>query len=228
MLKTSIIIPTYDEANNLPLLLSDLLCVPKEIEILIIDCGSQDKTTDIARIYGAKILKSKDKNRGLQLKIGADNADGEWFIFLHADSRLNGDWFTKVESIFTDNEFYIYSFLLKINSKKFFYRILEVLVNLRSYFLKTPYGDQGLIIHRNTYFKNNGYSSLPLMEDLDFINRLKNKNKLKLLNHPIYTNSRKWENNNIFLQSIKNWNLRRRWKKGESIKSIYSDYYKIN
>ena len=66
------------------------------------------------------------------------------------------------------------------------------------------------------------------MEDLDFINRLKNKNKLKLLNHPIYTNSRKWENNNIFLQSIKNWNLRRRWKKGESIKSIYSDYYKIN
>ena len=228
MLKISIIIPTYDEANNLPLLLSDLLCDPKELEILIIDCGSQDKTTDIARIYGAKILKSKDKNRGLQLKIGADNADGEWFIFLHADSRLNGDWFTKVGSIFTDNQLYIYSFLLKINNKKFFYRILEVLVNLRSYFLKTPYGDQGLIIHRNTYFKNNGYSSLPLMEDLDFINRLKNKNKLKLLNHPIYTNSRKWENNNIFLQSLKNWNLRRRWKKGESIKSIYSDYYKIN
>ena len=92
MSKISIIIPTYNEANNLPLLLSDLSIIKKEVEILIIDCGSKDKTIDIANIYGAKIHKSKKKNRGLQLNIGAKNALGEWFIFftcrLKVKSRL--------------------------------------------------------------------------------------------------------------------------------------------
>ena len=67
---------------------------------------------------------------------------------------------------------------------------------------------------------------MPIMEDLDFIQRLINKKNLKMLNIPIYTNSRKWEKTNIIFQSFKNWNLRKRWLKGESIKSIYKDYYK--
>ena len=225
MYKISIIIPTYNEANNLPLLFSDLSIINKEVEILIIDCGSKDKTIDIANIYGAKIHKSKEKNRGLQLNIGAKNALGEWFIFLHADSRLNPDWLKRIKSVLQDDESYVYSFMFQIDSKKIIYRFLEILVNFRSIFLKTPYGDQGLIIHRKTYFKNNGYSKIPLMEDLDFLRRL-NKQNLKLLNIPIYTSARKWEKTNIVLQSIKNWNYRRRWIRGDSLKSIYKDYYK--
>jgi len=64
------------------------------------------------------------------------------------------------------------------------------------------------------------------MEDVDFFRRLNNKKDLKQLNFPIFTSSRKWARTNIFLQSFKNWNFRRRWLKGESTKSIYSDYYK--
>ena len=226
MSKISIIIPTYNESNNLPLLLSDLSIIKREVEILIIDCGSEDKTIDIANIYGAKIYQSKEKNRGLQLNIGAKNALGEWFIFLHADSRLNRDWLKRIKSVLKDDESYIYSFMFQIDSKKIIYRFLEILVNFRSIFLKTPYGDQGLIIHRKTYFKNNGYSKIPLMEDLDFIKRLKNKENLRVLNFPIYTSSRKWEKTNIFQQAFNNWKFRRRWLKGESIESIYIDYYK--
>ena len=226
MSKISIIIPTYNESNNLPLLLSDLSIIKREVEILIIDCGSEDKTIDIANIYGAKIYQSKEKNRGLQLNIGAKNALGEWFIFLHADSRLNPDWLKRIKSVLKDDESYIYSFMFQIDSKKIIYRFLEILVNLRSFFLKTPYGDQGLIIHRKTYFKNNGYSKIPLMEDLDFIKRLKNKENLRVLSFPIYTSSRKWEKTNIFQQAFNNWKFRRRWLKGESIDSIYIDYYK--
>ena len=226
MSKISIIIPTYNESNNLPLLLSDLSIIKREVEILIIDCGSEDKTIDIANIYGAKIYQSKEKNRGLQLNIGAKNALGEWFIFLHADSRLNPDWLKRIKSVLKDDESYIYSFMFQIDSKKIIYRFLEILVNLRSLFFKTPYGDQGLIIHRKTYFKNNGYSKIPLMEDLDFIKRLKSKENLRVLNFPIYTSSRKWEKTNIFQQAFNNWKFRRRWLKGESIESIYIDYYK--
>ncbi len=226
MSKISIIIPTIDEANNLPLLLSDLSIIEKEGEIVIVDCGSRDRTIDIAKIYGAKIYKSKERNRGLQLDIGANNSKEEWLIFLHADTRLTQNWFIKIKSILKEDKNYIYFFKFKINDKKIIYRVLEFFVNLRSQYFKQPYGDQGLIIHRSTYLKNNGFRKIPLMEDVDFLMRLKNKKDLKQLNIPICTSSRKWEKTNIFLQSLKNWNFRRRWLKGESTKSIYFDYYK--
>jgi len=224
--KISIIIPTINEATNLPLLLSDLSIIQSDGEIIIADCGSEDKTIDIANIYGARVYKSKERNRGLQLNIGAKNSKGDWLIFLHADTRLKNDWATKIKSVLKGDDNYIYYFKFKINNKKIVYRLLEILVNFRSQFFKQPYGDQGLIIHRSTYFKNNGFRKIPIMEDVDFLRRLNNKKDLKKLNIPIFTSSRKWERTNIFIQALKNWNFRRRWLKGESISSIYSDYYK--
>ena len=226
MYKISIIIPTINEANNLPLLLSDLSIIEKEGEIVIVDCGSKDRTIDIAKIYGAKIYKSKERNRGLQLDMGANNSSGDWLMFLHADSRLTHNWFREINSVLKRNKNYIYYFKFKVNHKKMIFRVLEILVNLRSKFFNQPYGDQGLIIHKTNYFKNNGFRKIPLMEDVDFLRRLKNKKNLKQLNLPIFISSRKWERTNIFLQAIKNWNFRRRWLNGESLKSIYSDYYK--
>jgi rSAM/selenodomain-associated transferase 2 len=224
--KISIIIPTINEADNLPLLLSDLSITNKEGEILIVDCGSEDKTLDVANIYGAKVYKSKERNRGLQLSIGAKNSKGEWLIFLHADTRLTNDWFMKIKLFLEEDKNSIFYFKFKINDKKFIYRLLEILVNFRSKYFKQPYGDQGLIIHREIYLKNNGFRKIPLMEDVDFFRRLKNKKDLKQLNLPIFTSSRKWERSNVFFQALKNWKFRRRWLKGESTKSIYSDYYK--
>ena len=147
-------------------------------------------------------------------------------MFIHADSRLNQNWLKKINSAIKEGHDFIYFLKFKINNKRMIYRLLEVLVNLRSCLFKNPYGDQGLIIHRNTYLKNNGYRNIPLMEDIDFIRRLKNKDNLRMLTIPIYTSSRKWEKTNIIFHAFKNWNLRKRWFKGESIKSIYADYYK--
>nr|WP_075486236.1 TIGR04283 family arsenosugar biosynthesis glycosyltransferase [Prochlorococcus marinus] len=226
MCKISIIIPTINEESNLPLLLSDLSIIQNKGELIIVDCGSKDKTIDIANIYGAKVYKSKERNRGLQLDLGAKHSKGDWLIFLHADTRLTHNWFRKINSVLEGEKNNIYYFKFKVNNEKIIYRFLEILVNFRSKFFKQPYGDQGLIIHRTSYFKNNGFSKIPLMEDLDFLRRLNNKKDLKQLNIPIFTSSRKWERTNIFLQALKNWNFRRRWFKGDSIESIYSDYYK--
>ena len=226
MPKISIIIPTYNESQHLPLLLSDLSILKEEIEIIIIDCNSDDKTRDIAKIYRTNIHKSKKKNRGLQLNVGAKKAKGEWFFFIHADSRLSQNWLKGVKSVISEEKNLIYFFKFKINNEKIIYRFLELVVNLRSFIFNNPYGDQGLIIHRKTYFKNKGYRKIPLMEDLDFTKRLKKNAQLKMLTIPIYTSSRKWEKTNIIFQTFKNWNFRKRWLKGESQKSLYNEYYK--
>ena len=226
MPKISIIIPTNNESKHLPLLLSDLSNTNEEAEIIIVDCASEDKTKDIATLNGTKLYESKKKSRGFQLNMGAKKAKGEWLIFMHADSRLRHDWLKKVKSVISNDENSVYFFKFKVNSKKIIYRFLEILVNIRSFIFKDPYGDQGLIIHRRIYYKNKGYKKIPLMEDLDFIKRLKNKVKLKMIRIPIYTSSRKWEKTNIIFQAFKNWHFRKRWLKGESIKSLYDDYYK--
>ena len=226
MPKISIIIPTYNESQHLPLLLSDLSIFNEGLEIIIVDSNSEDKTRDIANINRTNVYKSKIKNRGLQLNIGAKKAKGEWFIFLHADSRLSQDWLKKVMSVIRGEKNFVYFFKFSINNQKIIYRFLELAVNLRSLIFKNPYGDQGLIIHRATYFKNKGFRKIPLMEDLDFIKRLKKNEQLKMLTIPIYTSSRKWEKTYFIFQALKNWNLRKRWLRGESIKSLYDDYYK--
>ena len=226
MPKISVIIPTLDESKNLPLLLNDLIEINDIAEIIIIDSVSKDKTKDIAFLYGAKFHKIYKKNRGLQMNFGAKNAEGEWLLFLHADSRLKSNWSEEIRPLINKESIYIYFFKLKINNKKLIFRILESLVSLRCFLFKSPYGDQGILIHKNTYNKNQGYKEIPIMEDFDFIKRIKKKKYLLCLKNSIYTSSRKWENKNIILQSIRNWNLRRRWLKGDLSESIYSEYYK--
>ena len=226
MSKISIIIPTFNESKTLPLLLSDLSVINNEGEVIIIDGNSKDKTQDIANIYGANVYKSKENNRGLQLNIGANKAIGDWFLFIHADSRLSESWFTQIKSIIKKDCKYIYFFKFKINNQKIIYRFLELLVNCRSFLFKNPYGDQGLLISKEAYFENKGYRKIPLMEDLDFIKRVINKKNLTMLDIPILTSSRKWEKTNFIFQAFKNWRLRKRWAEGESIQLIYEDYYK--
>ncbi len=222
----SIIIPTFNESKNLPLLLSDLSEINCISEILIIDSISTDKTKDIALLNGADFYKLNKKNRGLQLNLGAKKAKGKWLFFIHADSRLNPNWSKEIENIINCFSEIIYYFKFKVNNKKFRYRVLELLVNLRCRIFSNPYGDQGILINKFVFDRNGGYSDLPLMEDIDFIKKFKKKKNLKQLKGEILTSSRKWERINFIFQGIYNWYLRRKWQKGASLEEIYSQYYK--
>ncbi len=224
-LKISIIIPSLNESQNLPSLLCDLSELNDVSEILIIDSESKDKTEDIASIYGTRFYKVKERNRGLQLNFGAEKAKGEWLFFIHADSKLKFNWSKEIKSKISRNSNYIYYFNFKIDNKLLKYRLLELFVNLRCQFFKSPYGDQGILIHKRKYSDLGGFKSIPLMEDFDFIRRIKDRKNLRCLKTSIYTNSRKWENKNIIWQSFKNWQLRRLWLKGKPLNEIYKIYY---
>ena len=224
--RISIIIPTLNESNNLPLLLSDLSEINNISEILIIDSTSTDKTKDIALINGTKFYKLNRNNRGLQLNYGAEKAKGEWLLFIHADSRLKFNWSIKVMDISKRDSNFIYYFKFKVNNKLFTYRFLEFFVNLRCFLFKTPYGDQGLLISKENFKTYGGYKTIPLMEDFDFINRI-NKRNLRSLKIPIFTSSRKWDEVNFVWQSLKNWHLRKLMRKDHSINRIYEKYYRV-
>ena len=100
----SIIIPTLDEASHLPLLLADLNAWPYDLDLAIVDGGSKDLTISIAKMQGVNIIKSLQKSRGYQLRMGGSKAKGDWLLFLHADSRLDKKWADSLLKIFSQIE----------------------------------------------------------------------------------------------------------------------------
>ena len=223
----SIIIPTLNEAIHLPLLLADLNAWPHDFELTIVDAGSIDLTISIAQIQGINIIKSSKKNRGYQLKIGASNASGDWLLFLHADSRLEQKWANTLLKIIQNktSENFAWYFDFKINKSNLEFRFLEIAVAIRSYFLQRPYGDQGLLIHKDLYYRSGGFSSLKIMEDVDIITRITQKNKVKRIRENIYTDAIKWSDSNVIKRAIKNAKLRKKWRQGYDVENLFKEYY---
>lgn len=224
----SVIIPSFNEAGNLPLLLADLQRWDNTLEILISDAGSSDETHIISNLTGAKLIQSKTKNRGLQLNNGAKNAIGDWLLFVHADSRLHAEWPIIVEkSIATENsKETAWFFDFKIKDSRIDIRLLEIAVSIRSNLLKKPYGDQGLLISKSLYNQVGGYKPLHLMEDLDIITRLSRQANIRSFRVPIYINPRRWEKKNVFRLALKNAILRYRWMKGAGTFELSKEYYR--
>ncbi len=223
----SIVIPSLNEASNLPLLLSDLQLWPYDLEISVCDCNSKDLTVLIAKLFGAKPFKNLEANRGEQLHHGADHSTREWILFLHADSRLPTNWPETVLPI-TNNPHSansVWYFDLKIEDRRLDFRILELAVFIRSRLQRLPYGDQGLLIKRSLYKKMGGFKPLPIMEDLDLILRLDKIAQIKPLNLDIVSSPRRWSSINVFSRAIKNLKLRNRWLKGERSINLSKDYY---
>ena len=226
--KLSIIIPCLNEEEKLPLIIADLMRADIQKKIIIVDSGSSDNTLLIARLTGADVLTSEEPNRGEQLGKGALHSNSEWLLFLHADSRLDKTWYKKISKVMTtrNTNNYAWFFDLKISNKNLIFRLVEVIVSIRSHIFKRPYGDQGLLINKELYLEIGGYKPLHLMEDLDLILRLSKENRIRGLHTKIYTDSRKWEKTNVLVQSLKNAILRQRWRKGESSKKLFHEYYR--
>tara|TARA_Y100001968_G_scaffold180144_1_gene165016 strand:+ start:609 stop:1313 length:705 start_codon:yes stop_codon:yes gene_type:complete len=223
----SIIIPTLNEASHLPLLFADLNSWPYDYDLTIVDGGSKDLTISIAKIQGVNVIESLKQNRGYQLKIGASNAKENWLLFLHADSRLDPSWAKSLSKIIQDKESknFAWYFDFKIKKYNLQFRILEFAVALRSHFLQKPYGDQGLLIHKDLYYLSGGFSSLKIMEDLDLITRITKTKRAKRIGENIYTDDAKWNKKNIIKRAIKNSELRKKWRKGYNIDNISKEYY---
>ena len=173
----SIVIPTLNEAARLPATLAALSTPAgsggEAPEILVSDGGSRDATADLAQGAGAQVVTGA-QGRGAQLAAGAAAAQGDWLLFLHADTRLAPGWRAAVDPFMADpaNRQRAGYGRFRLDDPHPRARRLEKRVAWRCRRFGLPYGDQGLLIGRNFYRALGGYRPLPLFEDVDLVRRI--------------------------------------------------------
>lgn len=89
----SVIIPAYNEeawlARSLPALMAAMADVEATGEVIVVDNNSSDRTADVAREYGARVVFEPRNQISRARNAGARNASGRYLIFLDADTILS-------------------------------------------------------------------------------------------------------------------------------------------
>ena len=209
----SIVIPTLNAGERLRACLSALAAgslAGLVAEAVVVDGGSEDDTTAIADSFGARVVTAPS-GRGGQLEAGAAAARGAWLMFLHADTVLEEDWLGDVSAFVEADDMRAGVFTLAFDAKGLAPRIVAAGAMARTRWLKSPYGDQGLLISRRLYDAVGGFADMPLFEDVDMISRLVRhggRGALHVFRTKAVTSPERYERDGYVGRVIKNaWHL---------------------
>ena len=201
----SIIIPVYNEASQLDASLNNLFeGIPgnAEVEVILSDGGSTDNTLAIAKQYPCRVVDSKT-GRARQMNAACHHANGDYLLFLHADSTLPNNWLKQVQASQKWGFFPV-----KLSGRHWLLRVIENAINFRSRISKVATGDQGLFFSQSFFHHLDGFPDIPIMEDVAISKLARKLSKPTIGRYPVTTSSRRWEQNGIIKTIFLMWGLR--------------------
>ena len=198
--------------------------VGPDAEVIVSDGGSADNTPAVAARLGARVMGCPP-GRGAQMDAGAARARGEVFLFLHADTRLPENWDRAVRDALMDDRAVAGAFRLRIDSKEKRFRLIERAAALRCRALGLIYGDQAIFVRKESFLRAGGYMSLPLMEDIDCVKRLRRLGRVVLLKEGVHTSPRRWAGSGVIRNTLRNALVLSLYFLGASPLRLYSLYY---
>ena len=199
----TIVIPVLDDTTALTSLLPTLPVDPS-VQIVVVDGGDgHDTASDALRERRPDVEWIRAaRGRGVQMNAGAKRARGRWLVFLHADTRLGPGWLDLLRD--THPSIVGGSFRFALDSTARWARWIESGVRLRVRLFDLAYGDQALFARRDVFEELKGYTDLPLMEDVDFIRRLRRRGRLEHADVPALTSARRWERDGWVRRTVEN------------------------
>lgn len=197
-MKLSVIIPIGFKEKQLNSLLDQLRDLPKNSEIILVTSDEDNLKhieTNDSDLVIKKILSASGRARSMNL--GSDKATGEFLWFLHADSKLDNNSISSLLKAIDKNPEQLLYFNLAFYDGPKLMKINEWGVRFRTYFLKTPFGDQGLCIRKDIFSRLGKYpENVACGEDHLLVRQARRKNiKLMRIKSNIYTSGRKYEAN---------------------------------
>lgn len=187
-MELSIIIPTLNEEKLLPFLL-DLIKQENEdksIEVVIADAGSTDKTVQIAKEYGCRVVEGGLPARGRNN--GAKNAKAEILFFLDADVLFPKGTIKKSLEQFKKKKLDAASFGIYTQEKNFYLNktTMNLFYNYPQKMLKkiSPMGAMGIMVKKSFFEKVGGFDEdIKLAEDHYFVKKVSKVGKYGIIKH---------------------------------------------
>lgn len=223
-MKISIIIPAYNEAENMGKLIRYLIknANSRLAEIIISDGGSEDDTLEVARTAGALVVSSPQNGRAAQMNYGASLAKGEIFYFVHADTLPPETYFTDIISAVAEG-YELGRYLSKYASKSWLLKVNALLSRIDTF--AAMGGDQTLFISKALFQKTKGFdTSMKIMEEFEFCERARKHGKYKIINKPVLISARKYDSNGWLKVQQANFTVLRMYLKGASQESMVNRY----
>lgn len=226
VMQYAVIIPTYNEAENIGSLLAYLEAIaPRDrTEILVVDGGSQDNTIQIAARYeGVRVLRSPQQGRAAQMNYGAAQSTAPILQFVHADTRPPRSNFEDIALALEEGydagcftyQFDSSSLLLRINA--FFTRFDR---------LWCRGGDQAIFCTRATFEALGGYrSDFMIMEEYDWLERLyAARYRFKIVKQDCLVSARKYTQNSYWRVQMANLKVFKMYRRGASQEAMAAAY----
>jgi rSAM/selenodomain-associated transferase 2 len=197
----SVIMPTYNEEKVLPGTLQALFAQPGEFETILVDGGSTDRTCAFvsglainpqSSVLGTVCLLTAPKGRASQMNAGAKCAQGEWLLFLHADTVLPPLALQRLNKLEAIHEVQAGGFMHQFSGDDWRLKLISFLDNFRCTRSRIIYGDQALFVRRTLFKELGGFPEQPILEDVAFCERLIKKTSPLILSPPVVTDARKF------------------------------------
>ena len=187
----SVVIPALNEARGIAATLNHVRALAPEVELIVADGGSTDRTREIASPL-ARVIQAP-KGRAKQMNAGAAAARGDWLLFLHADTRLPAGFPEEIERAGALG-FEAGAFRLRIIGRHPLLPLLSWGANLRTRWRRIAFGDQALFAKATLFQRLDGFPDLPLMEDYAWSLRLRRERiPLYLSRLAVETSGRRWD-----------------------------------
>jgi rSAM/selenodomain-associated transferase 2 len=184
----SVVIPTYNEAQELPGCLAALRDQAAH-QLIVADGGSTDGTGEIADAAGAVLIHCGVRQRAAQMKLGARRAEGDVLLFLHADTRLPAGALAAVERTVAGGAVGG-CFRLRLQGAPPVLRAMVPIGDWHCRATHTTFGDRAIFVRRDAFLAAGGYPPQEIMEDVELGRRLKRLGRLEVLPLTVTTSAR--------------------------------------
>jgi rSAM/selenodomain-associated transferase 2 len=222
-MRLSIVVPTLNEAAGIVATLQALAPLrARGHELIVVDGGSTDATAALAAPL-ADVVVFAEPGRAAQMNAGAALAQGEWLLFLHADTRLPPEAEAALRRARQSGARWG-RFDVRIEGRSAWLPVIATLMNWRSRLTGIATGDQALFVETALFRRLGGYAPLPLMEDIELCRRLRTISPPSCLRERVLTSGRRWESRGVLSTILLMWRLRWRYWRGTPAEELARAY----
>ena len=197
MVLISIITPVFNEERNIRPFLTHIGSLDGDFELILVDGGSSDRTLQEVQdcrddfSHMLKILETS-RGRAIQMNKGAKVAGGDILLFLHVDCTLEINALRLIEKAIYEKKAIGGGFRQEFSSPDLFLKLGSAIGNFRVSLNRIFYGDYGIFMKKDIFWKIGGYDEIPYLEDVELCRKAKRHGQLLQIHRRIVTSPRRY------------------------------------